>query len=456
MLPHLLLSATLALSPTPSTVDVPTVGSTIQDFLSHREVPGLAVAVTHDGRTLHAEGRGHLGDGTPVTATTPMPVASLSKSMTALVVVQLAERGRIDLGAPVRDQLPEFTTADPRSAGITPRHLLQHTSGLTDRTNPTDPATRTPRDAVAAMRASTLASAPGTEWSYHNPNHQLAARLVEHVTGEPFADHLRTALFEPLGMSDSRAANTPLDLPGHRGHLRLPIGPPVPFPEPMSFGGGSGGVLSSARDLAAWLIAHHRGGPAFTTTTTPATTPPFHAMGWFARRTPSGAPLLTHDGDLATATAYQALLPATGHGVAVAANTATRHADAQALGQALVELLDGGTPEIPADPQFAVDAVLLAATPLPVALAAHRARRPSRRRWTWPLLLTPWPLLLGAHHVTSHLYRGRPVSWLQAATLYPTFLLLLLVTALSSTTLLALRLLRPRATAPSPPHHSGG
>ncbi|GAA0249055.1 serine hydrolase domain-containing protein [Saccharothrix mutabilis subsp. mutabilis] len=441
-----LSAATLTVPTVPTGTDMAAV---VRQYQEEAALPGVAVAVTHGDKVLHAAGYGRTPDGESVTEHTVMPVASVSKSFTALAVVQLVERGRIRLDDPVRTHLPEFTMADPRAARITVRHLLDQTSGMSDTTfrSFSGPKAHTLREAVESMRDATLASDPGTKHEYHNPNFQVAARLVEVVAGVPFEDHLRANVFAPLGMSRSSTANTERDLPpSGRGHLKV-LGVPVALPEPPAFGNGSGGVLSTAHDMAAWLIAqNNRGRGPHGTIATPESIARTHtpasgdyALGWFVGTTPAGAPLIAHGGDLFTSTAYQALLPASGHGVAVMANTGMRHGDAQALGARIIALLEGRRPD-PVTDLFTVDAVLLAPTLAVGALAVRgvaRARRWAGKRSSLPLaaarllpLLLPLLLLLTVHRVVGFLYRGRDVARLQVPYLYPTFTVLLAIAAL--------------------------
>ncbi|CCH30979.1 serine hydrolase domain-containing protein [Actinosynnema sp. NPDC047251] len=455
MLPSI-LSALLLLSPTTApatTPDPAAIDRVVEDYRAETGLPGAAVALTHGTTVVRAAGYGRTADGEAVTEHTTMAVASVSKSFTALAVMQLVDAGRVRLDDPVRDHLPEFAPADPRAGRITVRHLLDQTSGLSDTTfRPfSGREVATLRDAVASMRDATLASEPGTRWAYHNPNFQVAARLVEVVAGEPFADYLRRHVFEPLGMADSATADTERDLPASaRGHVHV-LGAAVPVPEPPAFGNGSGGVLSSAHDLAAWLVAQNTGTPIASPESIAAThtrSAGSYGLGWFVGTTDAGAPLVDHGGDLFTSTAYQALLPASGHGIAVMANTGTQYGDAQALGERLIALLEG-RPFAPAPGSYrVVDIVLVTLAAGVVALAVRgvaRARRHARRSWLrlLPLLL---PVLLAAtiHRVAGFLYRGRDVSWRQVAYLYPTFMVLLVVTATACVVVLAARLLARR------------
>ena len=100
--------------------------------------------------------------------------------------------------------------ADPRIDQMTVRQLLNQTSGLSDWTFPafSRPQPGSSRELVAGMSTDRLASTPGSQWEYHNPNYKVAARLVEVVTGRPFAAYLREHVFDPLGIHDSSAIDT--------------------------------------------------------------------------------------------------------------------------------------------------------------------------------------------------------------------------------------------------------
>lgn len=449
----------------PAGIDATAVDAVVREYREATGLPGVAVAITRGTEVRHAAGYGHVPAGDPVTAHTPMAVASVSKSFTALAVMQLVEAGRVQLDGPVHRHLPEFTMADPRATTITVRQLLDQTSGMSDTTFPSF-SRRQPsslREAVAGMRTARLAASPGTRWEYHNPNFQVAARLVEVVSGLPFDEYLRTRVFAPLGMTDSHTLNVAAEMPpSARGHLMI-LGLAVALPEPPAFGNGSGGVLSSAHDMAAWLIAQgNQGrGPDGTAVVSPAGLAMLHrpsavsgsyALGWFVEKTASGAPMITHSGDLFTSTAYQAMLPASGYGVAVMANTGLSHGHASALAERLVALIEG-TPPPPAGMSLVVvDAVLLLLAVATAGLAGrgvlrsrHWAAGRAVRAWTLlrllPLLAPPL-LLTSIHRVVGWLYRGRDVAWIQVAYIYPTFMVLLVTATLGCATVLVARLVR--------------
>lgn len=465
VLTHVFTALLLAVPAVPDsavTVDAAAIGAVVQDYQRATRIPGLAVAVTRGQEVVHTAGFGRTAHGATVTDRTVVPIASLSKSMTALAVMQLAEAGRVRLDAPVREHLPEFTLADGRATAITVRQLLEQTSGLSDTTNParSRPVPGTLREAVAAMRTARLAADPGTHFEYHNPNYQVAARLVEVVSGRGFDDYLRSRIFGPLGMVDSRTIGTPGEAPAAvRGHLMI-AGIPVGVPEPADFGNGSGGVLSTARDMAAWLISQQTGGTPILSAAGLAEMrrPGSHgsyALGWDIGETPSGAPLVEHTGGLVTATAYQALLPAQGYGIAVMANAGGQYGDAPDLGARLIDLIEGrrGTAPPGVTALIVTDVVILLLAVGVVVLAVrgvrrsgnwavrHRLARPATAARLLPYLL-PLILLVTLDQVVSFLYRGQDISWRQAAYLFPAFTLWLTVAAGGGAAVLATRLVR--------------
>ncbi|WP_326955702.1 serine hydrolase domain-containing protein [Amycolatopsis sp. NBC_01286] len=412
----------------------------VRAYLDHTGLPGAAVAVTHGADVVRVAGYGHDAAGAPITASTRLPIASLSKSMTAFAVLRLVDAGRVGLDQPVTRYLPEFRLADPRGARITVRMLLDQTSGMADSAFPdlTLPQPHTLAEAVSRLRDAGLADEPGAKFHYHNPNYEVAARIVEVVAGQPFADYLRTRLFAPLGMTSSSTVDSP---PAglSPGYVRA-FGFAVPVGEPDWFTGGSHGVLSTATDLTRWLIAQRDGGGVLSPASaalahTPA---PGHgyAFGWGAYRPGQ----LSHNGEWFSHTAAQVLLPG-GYGVTVLATTGLAlDNDADSLAQGLATLVQGGTPELALPAGVVADRVLAGLILLSVVLAVlgvRHARRWAARRTSWwraglrllPSLL-PAVVLALLPQLMSVVFAGRRgtfgqllyvwpgvVTWLAAATL---------------------------------------
>jgi len=160
----------------------------------------VAVGVSADGQVGWSGASGPARDGhTPLSGATPFAIASVTKTFTAAIVLQLVEEGRVRLDAAVMDYLPELTLA----RGVTVQQLLSHTSGIADllapmrsRLNAAPSRTWTPAQVLALIGPSRFA--PGTAWSYSNTNYVIAGMLVERVTGNPFADELQRRITGPL------------------------------------------------------------------------------------------------------------------------------------------------------------------------------------------------------------------------------------------------------------------
>ena len=151
----------------------------------------MAVAVTDGERTLASRTYG-APDGAM------FQFGSIGKSFTAIVTLQLAERGRLDLHAPVTDVLPWFA-AGGTTAPITLHHLLTHTSGLIEGA---EVATGSNYD-VVAVADTEVGFAPGEHFWYSNVGYRVIGLMLEHVTGHGYPRLVRERILEPLGMHES-------------------------------------------------------------------------------------------------------------------------------------------------------------------------------------------------------------------------------------------------------------
>src|SRR3989454_11052600 len=125
--------------------DIASIDAYISAQMQANHIPGVALGLVHNDQIVHLRGFGSADQsGRAVTTHTPFLLASVSKSFTALAVMQLVEAGKVELDAPVQRYLPWFRLADPvASARISVRHLLYHTSGLPDSACSTDQVTMT-------------------------------------------------------------------------------------------------------------------------------------------------------------------------------------------------------------------------------------------------------------------------------------------------------------------------
>lgn len=189
---------------------------------------------------------------TPLTKDTMYGIGSTSKMFTTVAVMQLVEQGKIDLDTPLVQYIPEFTMKDERYKQITPRMLLNHTSGLngSSLTNAflfEDNDTYAHDTLLKQLAGQTLKADPGAYSVYCNDGFTLAEILVEHVSGMGFTSYIHRYITEPLSMANTE---TPLDSPNSAKMAglyyptytgQLPNGTVNVI--------GSGGIYSTAEDL---------------------------------------------------------------------------------------------------------------------------------------------------------------------------------------------------------------
>ena len=193
--------------------------SWIAHVLNRRPAVGLAVAIVRQGAlaSFAAHGLADIPSRRPVTRDTVFRIASITKTFTAVAVMQLWEQGLVDLDAPANDYLSAFrlVRAQNRWPEPTLRHLLTHTAGVPKLVHPAQallsgwfgesvPLTaRVPDLGDFYGGALRLVAEPGTTFNY--TDHSLAAvgQVIEDVTGEPLDRYLREHIFAPLAMDDS-------------------------------------------------------------------------------------------------------------------------------------------------------------------------------------------------------------------------------------------------------------
>ncbi|MEO8226327.1 MAG: serine hydrolase domain-containing protein, partial [Gemmatimonadota bacterium] len=183
------------------TPDFGAIDAYVARAMAADRVPGASIAIVHGDTVVHVRGFGSDGRGNPVTGETGFVLGSMSKAFTALAVMQLVERGRVELDAPAQRYLPWFRVGDSAaSAAITVRQLLLHTSGIPTRAARARGDARTLTDHVRALASVKLAHAPGTVHEYASPNYLVLGAIVEAVARRPFGAYVEQEIFAPLQM----------------------------------------------------------------------------------------------------------------------------------------------------------------------------------------------------------------------------------------------------------------
>jgi hypothetical protein len=256
-----------------------------------------------------------------MTVDTPVDLASLSKSLTALAIIELARRGGVDLRASVTRYLPEL---GEHYTGVTLRQLIRHTSGLTRRDDFLVPCCGQAGEFdlnVAVMRlAGAKPTRPGARFAYANSNYVLLAAVAQRVSGEPFVSFLRDSVFRPLGMSHTTLDSTDaIDWGLAEPHERR-WGKIQPISRPFLGWYGSSLVKSTARDMACYLEA--------TLASHGSLVEPYD-RGWFIRRRtewPGKPRVLEHGGDTWGGNTAAIVVPAWNMGAVVLLNIGARRA----------------------------------------------------------------------------------------------------------------------------------
>lgn len=171
-------------------------------------LPALSIALVDDQRTVWAKGYGYSDPAArkPATAETVFRVGSVSKLFTDLAIMQLVERGTLDLDAPVVKVLPDFKPLNPYDKQITLRQLMTHRSGLVREPpvgNYFDPGELSLARTVQSLNRTTLVYAPETTVKYSNAAIAAVGLVIEHTQKQAFARYLQRTILEPLGMKQS-------------------------------------------------------------------------------------------------------------------------------------------------------------------------------------------------------------------------------------------------------------
>lgn len=212
--------------------------------------PGCGVGVSRHGQVLvnRAYGMADLERGVALTPETPFDIGSVTKQFVAASVLLLVDEGRISLSDDVRKHIPELPDYGHT---ITIDHLLTHTSGIRDWVWLSSVTENRDTPLTLILRQRGLNFAPGEEWSYSNSGYELLREIVARVSGQPLPEFMRTRLFEPLGMRNTRYARDASEVPNHALAYEKE-GEQWRVDMLLGNARGGGGVFSTAGDLLIW------------------------------------------------------------------------------------------------------------------------------------------------------------------------------------------------------------
>ncbi|MCU0315135.1 MAG: beta-lactamase family protein [Fimbriimonadaceae bacterium] len=244
------LLLTLALFPLVASADG--LDDLVRKQMEQEKIPGVALAVVKGGVLAEQRVYGYsdIESGRTVTPETRFRIASLSKQFCSLAILILEQEGRLKRSDFVTDLLPE---APPEWKGIQIHHLLAHQGGLEEPEGFSYSKEFSILEWLGLFRGKKPAFAPGERYDYSNFGYATLGLIVEKVSGKPLRDFVKERLFHPAGLTHSFYWDPALLPPDHAKGYNWSDGKFVLQQQerPRAFD-GSGGIVSSLRDLILW------------------------------------------------------------------------------------------------------------------------------------------------------------------------------------------------------------
>ena len=256
------LPADLKRLPLASGFDVRVFEAMVRDLVANQRVPGLAMAIVHDGKVLSARGYGitDVSHAEPVDAHTVFRLASLSKSFAGTVTGMLVSEGALRWDSRVADYMPALQFSDPTAAQrLTVADVLSHRVGLRHHTYDRDiEGNADYHGLVQKLALAPMDCAPGDCYGYQNVAFSLVGDVVFAASGQFYSEAVSRRIFKPLGMNDASLGLEGITASARwaKPHVRAGAGWKSMMPKPTYYRlAPAAGVNASANDMAQWLLA---------------------------------------------------------------------------------------------------------------------------------------------------------------------------------------------------------
>jgi len=247
----------------------------VNEILNRYPTVGLAVGVVRDGRLefFYGHGVADIASKTPITEDTVFRIASITKTFTAIAVMQLWERGLIDLDAPANEYLRAYQLIPSKSSfrPATVRHLLTHTAGVPEEVRPSDAfrpdfgesyrlGQTLPTLAEYYHGGLRLAAEPATRFIYTDHGFATLGQIVEDVSGKRLERYFSERIFEPLGMADTNLDRSELVKSRLATGYNLRSGGAKAVTDRQWVTAAASSIYSTPRDMARYIAALVGGG----------------------------------------------------------------------------------------------------------------------------------------------------------------------------------------------------
>jgi CubicO group peptidase (beta-lactamase class C family) len=253
---------TFSAANTTDKVDTLKIDEFVKEKMKSEKIPGVSLAVVKGNQIIYLKGYGVADtSGTPVTPETPFIIGSLSKSFTAVAIMQLKEKGKIDIDAPVQRYLPWFCLADPKaSKTITIKNLLSQTSGILKYSD-SENYEMSIEQVVRNQKKTQIVQPVNSTFQYSNINYIILGEVIQTVTGEPYEKYIEKNIFNPLEMKNSYTSSEEAEKHGLSRGYRSFFGLMLPMKQGVHTASVPAGYLiSSSEDMAHYLIAEMNNG----------------------------------------------------------------------------------------------------------------------------------------------------------------------------------------------------
>lgn len=312
------------------------IDSFIEEEMQKNQIPGLSVGIVEGNEVIYLRGFGKAGSDRQVTPQTSFIIGSMSKSFTALAVMQLVEAGRVELDVPAQQYIPWFRLANLEvSTQITVRHLLNHTSGIPNIAGMRElvgTGEKTIEQVVRGLNRYEFIDSPGMRFQYSNANFWVAGLVIEMVSGESYAEYVENNIYKQLDMKNSFTSQSEAKKhamsEGYHRWFGFPVQTDVPY---LLHSLPSGYIISCAEDMSHYLIAQMNNGIfKDTTVLSPEGIAELHkptvkadtgdyGMGWLIEYK-DGNPKILHHGSTANFHSTMLIEPDTNRGIVVLTN----------------------------------------------------------------------------------------------------------------------------------------
>lgn len=256
--PALATAGREASEPDPATTSMARI---LHRAVNENGLPGVSAIVHQQGNVIFhgAAGFADLEHQVPASKDTVFPIASVTKSFTALAILQLEEQGKLSLGDPLSKHLTDY---EGPAKAVTVSQLLNHTAGVFNYleeqkdTALVDAMATSPADVVSIFQEHPLLYEPGTAYRYSNSHYVLLGRIIEKVSGITYEEYLKAKIFEPFAMEDTRVFTAEAIIHGRARGYFFANGTVIRAREHgdwIAFAAGN--ILSTTGDMLAYRLA---------------------------------------------------------------------------------------------------------------------------------------------------------------------------------------------------------